>query len=361
MEINVKTTTQKSFKIQAELEDSIQIIKEKIQKFNENDSRFAPDVARLIYKGKILKNDQIVKDLNIKSADFFVVMPGKGPNLNAKQTSSTGNSTTKSSENQQSSSKKEEKESTAVEKDEKTENKTETTASSTSNNDSTVAAPTAVQPETPQTQTFSDDLIRDLMAISGETAERVKLSLTATNGNSEVAANILLSGQLDTVLSQINQQQARTATNTGSGTGSGTGANTGAGSGNVPRVNNLRYLTQNEQFRQMMNVIRSRPEALSQILQQIGQANPDLLRQIQDNHEDFLALLNDEQSDTPNVPSNADAPIPQGQRIEVNVTPEEQETIQRLMALGFSQIEAVQAFIACDRNEQMAANFLLEQ
>jgi UV excision repair protein RAD23 len=30
------------------------------------------------------------------------------------------------------------------------------------------------------------------------------------------------------------------------------------------------------------------------------------------------------------------------------------------MALGFSQQQAAQAFIACDRNETLAANFLFE-
>lgn len=42
------------------------------------------------------------------------------------------------------------------------------------------------------------------------------------------------------------------------------------------------------------------------------------------------------------------------------VTPEENAAIERIMQLGFEKRDVLEAFLACDRNEEMAVNYLLE-
>lgn len=44
----------------------------------------------------------------------------------------------------------------------------------------------------------------------------------------------------------------------------------------------------------------------------------------------------------------------------VSLTQEEMDAVNRLMELGFSQQDAAAAFLACDKNEALAANLLLE-
>jgi len=118
----------------------------------------------------------------------------------------------------------------------------------------------------------------------------------------------------------------------------------------------------------MRNVVRENPHLLNAVLQQIGQTNPDLLRVISQNQEEFVRLLNEDStppssggsSESRESVGNAGGGGGTGGAFQIQVTPQDKEAIERLKSLGFPEHLVVQAYFACEKNENLAANFLLQ-
>ncbi|KAL8973125.1 MAG: hypothetical protein Q9183_000145 [Haloplaca sp. 2 TL-2023] len=134
--------------------------------------------------------------------------------------------------------------------------------------------------------------------------------------------------------------------------GLGGGAGAGAGRGGAGGAANLDFLRNNPQFQQLRQIVQTQPQMLEPILQQVGAGNPQLAQMIQESPDQFLQLLSEE--------AEGDAPAPPGAQ-EVFVTEEEREAIDRLCRLGFERDMVIQAYFACDKNEELAANFLFDQ
>ncbi|CAG8635435.1 10122_t:CDS:2, partial [Paraglomus occultum] len=113
----------------------------------------------------------------------------------------------------------------------------------------------------------------------------------------------------------------------------------------------LNFLRSQPQFQQLRHLVQQNPALLPALLQQIGQANPQLLQLINSNQDMFMQLLQESGGET-----TGGGPQPQ----YVQVTQEEKAAIDRLEALGFDRMRAIEAFLACDRNEELAANYLFD-
>ncbi|NXN98864.1 RD23B protein, partial [Rhinopomastus cyanomelas] len=131
----------------------------------------------------------------------------------------------------------------------------------------------------------------------------------------------------------------------------------------------LEFLRNRPQFQQMRHIIQQNPSLLPALLQQIGRENPQLLQRISQHQEHFIHMLNEPVLESRQGVSTSDDGTSTGGVVEagnghmnfIQVTPQEKEAIERLKALGFPEGLVIQAYFACEKNENLAANFLLQQ
>lgn len=120
-------------------------------------------------------------------------------------------------------------------------------------------------------------------------------------------------------------------------------------------------------------ICQNNPASLAPLLQNIGQNDPDLMNLIKENEEEFKRYLESPiteedyralskfQQET-GIGMGTESSNRQRGGVRIALSNEEKEAIKRLKELGnFSESDVVQAYIACDKNEEMTANYLFEQ
>lgn len=127
--------------------------------------------------------------------------------------------------------------------------------------------------------------------------------------------------------------------------------------GAVAGDGSLDFLRHNRQFQALRAMVQANPQILQPMLQELSKQNPQLLRQIQEHHAEFLQLINEPVEDLEgDLFDQPEQEMPH----TISVTPAEQEAIARIEAMGFDRARVIEAFLACDRNEELAVNYLLE-
>lgn len=390
MIITLKTLQQQTFKIECEPECTVKVLKEKIEADRGKD--YPADGQKLIYAGKILDDEKKVEEYKIEEKNFVVVMvtkpkaaPAKAPEPS--KPAETAAATPSPAPTAQAAAPPASAPTTAAPL--VSQPQTEGTGDSQPATESSVATPaptaapqseggatgTAVQSaeSTLVTGSAYESMVTEIMMMGFE-RDQVVRALRASFNNPDRAVEYCLGGIPD-MPAQEESSPVSGAGNppaAGTGTPASTGAPTqappsGLASAQSPAPQaagtgeTLEFLRSQPQFQRMRAAIRENPGLLPALLQQIGQSNPPLLALISQNQERFVEMLNEPESETGGQGGVGQEQEAGGNSGYIQVTPQEKEAIERLKALGFSEAMCIQAYFACEKNEDLAANFLLSQ
>lgn len=345
MLITLKNLQQQTFQVDIDPTQTIKQLKERIQA--EKGKDYPAENQKLIYAGKILTDDSTISDYNIDEKKFIVVMvskpkgapvPHSGPSdptaaaASSPTPTSPANTTTTTAQN------------STVQQPQQPTGDIDIS--------NTGAGATSNITEAESALLMGEDyaaMVNNIMDMGYE-RDQVEAALRASYNNPDRAVEYLING----LPANTDNEPAASPVGTGSAAPS---------EGDEP----LAFLRTQPQFQQMRSVVQQSPELLDAVLQQIRQTNPALLQLISQNQEAFVRMLNEPAAGsqgggggTPssNTPSSLSAGVTP---TAVPVTPQDKEAIERLKQLGFPEHLVIQAYFACEKNENLAANFLLSQ
>lgn len=400
MKIKFKTLAHQDFQI--EIDDNLTVAELK-DKVADERGEFPAAHQRLIYAGKILDNTSTIKEYGIDEEKGFVVIMAIKPKVVAKPVETiteTATATTTTSQSESSSQASTTTRAVSTESPASLTSASTTTTSSETTTTPVVEATSAPASETSSstdtTGTGSTDSVTtaesQLVTGSGYeamcneiismgfTRDQAQAALRASFNNPDRAVEYLLSGvPLDVPLDGDSLQDHDDTPSSESET------ITTPATGGV-QGNDLTFLRQLPQFNLMRQLVQQNPAALPQLLQELGRSNPQLLQLISQNQEQFIALINEPQGNEGSEDTSVESAIPQsgipagdvtptvpfsgseggggaagGANSFIQVTPDEKLAIERLKALGFPEGLVIQAYFACEKNENLAANFLLRE
>ncbi|KAK1878102.1 UV excision repair protein RAD23 like A [Dissostichus eleginoides] len=369
MQITLKTLQQQTIQIEIDPVQTVKALKEKIEAERGKDN-FPVSGQKLIYAGKILQDDTPIQDYNIDEKNFVVVMVSKAkpaaaaspPSSEAPKPPAQDSGSSSAAAPAPTPAPTPAAAPIPPDQEAKGEPKPPQPASSSTAGqglDGSSALVTGAEYEA---------MLTEIMSM-GYDRERVVAALRASFNNPHRA------GLPSSPLQESNAPAPAPA----------------SGPTEAPSLaegeNPLAFLRTQPQFLHMRTAIQQNPALLPALLQQLGRENPQLLQQISQHQELFIQMLNEPVEGGEAAPEGGElgaageeggAPVNY-----IQVTPQEKEAIERhilmfltppppppplslssllqLKALGFPEALVIQAYFACEKNENLAANFLLNQ
>ncbi|XP_051187489.1 probable ubiquitin receptor RAD23 isoform X4 [Lolium perenne] len=364
MKVSVKTLKGSSFQIEVNPADKISDVKKLIES-SQGQNVYPADQQMLVHQGKVLKDETTLEENKVLENNFLVIMLRQN-----KGSSSAAPAKSKEPSNQAPPT--------------QTVPATPASQAPVTPAPQAVTAPAPITEAEPYGQAASnlvagsnlEATIQSILEMGGGTWDRdtVLRALRAAFNNPERAIEYLYSGipvPMDIPAPPPSAQpadpaQALQATQAAVAS---SGPNASPldlfpqalpnASANAAGEGNLDVLRNNAQFRSLLSLVQANPQILQPLLQELGKQNPQILQLIQDNQAEFLRLINEpaEGDEDENLLDQfAEGVVPQ----TIAVTPEENEAILRLEGMGFDRALVLEVYFACNKDETLAANYLLD-
>lgn len=335
MKLTIKTLQQSTFKIEIEPENTVKDLKEKIEK--EQGKEYPCGAQKLIYSGKILADANKLAEYNFDEKKFVVLMITRPPPV--------------------VKSEKPESEGAAVLTKKDKTSQDESDKSKNAEPDNTSEGTKSQVPSATQSS-------------PAKTAKTTSSSTTPSNPTTRTnpAANVTA------------QQASVAAATRNPAVGLQSAGQASLFSMDRP-VSSLEDMMANPHFRQIQNMIQQSPHLLNSEIQALAASDPQLYSFITDHSDMFFSALNhppltgsrtssargastgepqaqsDQQSVGSRNPTSRHPPQSVVDHILVDVSEHDKEAIERLKELGFSEYLVVQAYIACNKDEQLEPAF----
>ncbi|XP_071914657.1 ubiquitin receptor RAD23d isoform X2 [Coffea arabica] len=380
MKVSVKTLKGTHFQIEVKPDDSVADVKRIIETIQGSDVYPAAQ-QMLIHQGKVLKDDTTLEENKVAENSFIVIMLTK----NKVSTSGGSSGTTANTAQPATAAAQATQPVTAPQASATNVSPPQTAPESTPAPAPAPAPPPAPAPDSSVTDVYGqaasnlvagttlESTIQQILDMGGGSWDRdtVIRALRAAYNNPERAVEYLYSGIPEAAEGPPPAQAPASAQSVNPSAqapqpavpSSGPNANPldlfpqGLPSGGTnASAGSLDFLRNSQQFQALRAMVQANPQILQPMLQELGKQNPHLMRLIQEHQADFLRLINEPVEGEGNILGQLAEAMPQA----VTVTPEEREAIERLEAMGFDPALVLEVFFACNKNEELAANYLLD-
>nr|CDI53012.1 related to RAD23-nucleotide excision repair protein (ubiquitin-like protein) [Melanopsichium pennsylvanicum 4] len=306
MKLLIKSLAGGNFHLDAEPNDTIGIIKSKIQ----TEQGHAPELQKIIFSGKILTDDKTVADCNIKEKDFLVVMVSKpkAPKPAAAAAASTSNAT--------------------VDKPAETSAAAETAKADAPSASSTTATTEASATESATVTSAAS--IETSAAASTDTPSTVEPASSGSSGS------FLTGGPLEAAMSSMmemgfEREQVQRA---------------------MRAAEQVIDLGNPAMLAQLQQLVQQNPAALQPLVQAIAQSNPQLAEAMNQDPQGVLSLL------------AGGAAGGAGEEMELptlaELSEQDRSSVEQIVAMGIPEAKAIESYFMCGKNVEMAVQYYFE-